>query len=146
MRFLWTLFSLASVVPAGMAADNGIGSVASTHTVSESIDRLEAIAKGKGLAIFARIDFAGDAAKQGLQMRPTQLLIFGNPKSGTPLMLAAPSVALDLPLKALAWEDASGQVWLSYNTPEYLHERHGVPAELLPNIAGIKVLVEQAAH
>jgi uncharacterized protein (DUF302 family) len=146
MRVFLALLSLASVVPAGAAADNGIASVASNHSVAESLDRLEAIGKSKGLTIFARLDFAGDAANNGLQMRPAQLLIFGNPKAGTPLMLAAPSVALDLPLKALAWEDASGKVWLSFNTPEYLRSRHGVPAELLPNIAGIEALVEQAAQ
>ena len=146
MRFLFALLSMASIVPAGMAADNGIASVPSKYSVSETLDRLEAIARGKGLTIFARIDFAADAARNGLQMRPTALLIFGNPKAGTPLMLAAPSVALDLPLKALAWEDAAGRVFVSYNLPEYLRERHGVPAELLPSIAGIKGLVEQAAQ
>ena len=148
MRLLFTLLSLASVVPITQAADadTGIASVASNHSVSESIDRLEAIAKSKGLTVFARIDFAGDAAGNGLKMPPAQLLIFGNPKAGTPLMLAAPSVALDLPLKVLAQEDASGRVWLSYNTPDYLRARHGVPGELLQNIAGIKGLVEQAAQ
>jgi uncharacterized protein (DUF302 family) len=96
--------------------------------------------------VFARIDFSGDAVKAGLSMPPTQMLIFGNPKAGTPLMLAAPSVAIDLPLKALAWQDGGGQVWLSYNAPEYLKKRHGLPEALLPNIAGIKALVEQAAR
>jgi uncharacterized protein (DUF302 family) len=135
-----------SMITPGLAADNGIASVASNHSVPETVDRLESIAKAKGLVVFARIDFSGDATRSGLEMRPTQMLIFGNPKAGTPLMIATPSVAIDLPLKALAWEDASGQVWLSYNTPEYLGARHGVPEALLRNLAGIKALVENAAQ
>jgi uncharacterized protein (DUF302 family) len=95
--------------------------------------------------VFAHIDFSGDAAKVGLRMRPTQLLIFGNPKSGTPLMVASPSIALDLPLKALAWEDVQGKVWLSYNAPEYLKERHGLRDDLLKNISGVGPLIESAA-
>ncbi len=146
MRLLSVALMLASMVPHGLAADNGIVNVASNHSVPETLDRLESIAKAKGLMVFARIDFSGDAARSGLEMRPTQLLIFGNPKAGTPLMIAAPSVAIDLPLKALAWQDVSGQVWLSYNTPEYLGARHGVPETLLQNIAGIKTLVERAAQ
>ncbi|HTS51820.1 MAG TPA: DUF302 domain-containing protein [Burkholderiales bacterium] len=146
MRFLPLALTLASMVTPGLAADNGIVSVPSNHSVPETVDRLESIAKAKGLTIFARIDFSGDAARNGLEMRPTQMLIFGNPKAGTPLMIAAPSVAIDLPLKALAWEDASGQVWLSYNSPEYLGARHGVPEALLRNLAGIKALVENAAQ
>ncbi len=146
MRFLSVALLLASMVPPGLAADNGVANVASNHSVPETLDRLESIAKAKGLTVFARIDFSGDAAKNGSEMRPTQLLVFGNPKAGTPLMIAAPSVAIDLPLKALAWEDASGHVWLSYNTPEYLGARHGVPETLLQNIAGIKTLVERAAQ
>ena len=146
MRFLFIALTLASTVAPALAADNGIASVASNYSVPETVNRLESIAKAKGLVVFARIDFSADAARSGLEMRPTQMLIFGNPKAGTPLMLAAPSVAIDLPLKALAWEDASGQVWLSYNTPEYLGARHGVPEALLRNLAGIKALVESAAH
>jgi len=96
--------------------------------------------------VFARIDFSGDAEKFGLTMRPTQLLIFGNPKAGTPLMIAAPTIAIDLPLKALAWEDSNGKVWLSYNKPEYLKERHDFPEELLKNIQGIGSLIEKAAE
>jgi len=112
--------------------------------VPETLGRLETLAKSRGLTIFARIDFTGDAQKVGLTMRPTQLLIFGNPKAGTPLMIASPSIAIDLPLKALAWEAVDGKVWLSYNKPEYLKERHGVPAEVLKNISAIGVLVEEA--
>ena len=128
-----------------MAINNGIVQVPSKFSVSETLQRLEALVKSRGLTVFARIDFTGDAAKVGLQMRATQLLIFGNPKSGTPLMIASPSLALDLPLKALASEDAQGKVWLSYNAPEYLKERHGLRDELLKNISGIGALVENAA-
>jgi uncharacterized protein (DUF302 family) len=113
--------------------------------VSKTIARLNALVKSHGLTVFAHIDFTGDAAKVGLRMRQTQLLIFGNPKAGTPVMIATPSIALDLPLKALAWEDAQGKVWLSYNTPEYLKQRHGLPDDLLKNIAGGGALIKNAA-
>ena len=146
MKFWSAALMFASIVAPGLAAENGIVSTASNHSVPETLDRLESIAKAKGITIFARIDFSGDAARNGLEMRPTQLLIFGNPKAGTPLMVAAPSAALDLPLKALAWEDASGKVWISYNAPEYIGARHGLPEALLQNIAGIKTLVEMAAR
>jgi uncharacterized protein (DUF302 family) len=136
----------ASIIAPGVAAENGIATIASHYSVAETLDRLESIAKAKGVTIFARVDFSGDAARNGLEMRSTQLLIFGSPKAGTPLMIASPSVALDLPLKALAWEDDSGKVWVSYNTPEYLGTRHGVPEALLQNIVGIKTLVEAAAR
>jgi len=146
MKFWSAALMFASIVAPGLAAENGIVSTASNHSVPETLDRLESIAKAKGITIFARIDFSGDAARNGLEMRPTQLLIFGNPKAGTPMMVAAPSAALDLPLKALAWEDASGKVWVSYNAPEYIGARHGLPEALLQNIAGIKALVEMAAR
>jgi uncharacterized protein (DUF302 family) len=96
------------------------------------------------MTILARIDHSGDAARVGLKMRPTELLIFGNPKGGTPLMVAAPTVALDLPLKALVWEEAEGKVWLSFNSPEYLQQRHQVPQELIGNIAGARLIFEEA--
>ncbi len=127
-------------------ADHGLAHVASQHSVPEMLGRLETLAQSRGLTIFARIDFSGDAQKVGLTMRPTQLLIFGNPKAGTPLMIVSPSIAIDLPLKALAWEEADGKVWLSYNKPEYLKERHGVPADLLKNISAIGALVEEAVR
>ncbi len=146
MKLLPWMFLAAAVIGPDASAENGMANVASSHPVAETIDRLESLVKSKGLTVFARIDFSGDAAKAGLSMPPTQMLIFGNPKAGTPLMLATPSVAIDLPLKALAWQDAEGKVWLSYNTPEYLKQRHGLPETLLPNIAGIKPLVEQAAR
>ena len=122
----------------------GFTSKLSPHSVPETIQRLSALLKSKGVAIFALIDHSGEAEKAGLKMRPTQLLIFGNPKGGTPLMLAAPSTAIDLPLKALVWEDADGKVWLSYNSPDYLLQRHGFPADLEKNIAAIEPLFAQA--
>ncbi|HXP69355.1 MAG TPA: DUF302 domain-containing protein [Candidatus Dormibacteraeota bacterium] len=122
----------------------GFISKLSPHSVPETIQRLSALLKSKGVAIFALIDHSGEAEKDGLKMRPTQLLIFGNPKGGAPLMLAAPSTAIDLPLKALVWEDADGKVWLSYNSPDYLQQRHGFPADLEKNIAAIEPLLAQA--
>jgi uncharacterized protein (DUF302 family) len=122
----------------------GFISKLSPHSVPETIQRLSALLKSKGVAIFALIDHSGEAEKAGLKMRPTQLLIFGNPKGGTPLMLAAPTTAIDLPLKALVWEDADGKVWLSYNSPDYLQQRHGFPADLEKNIAAIEPLLAQA--
>ena len=124
----------------------GIVDVASRYSVSETVARLQSILKEKRMTVFALVDHSGEAEKAGLAMRPTQLLIFGSPKGGTPLMVAAPRLAIDLPLKALAWQDEQGQVWLSYNSPEYLRERHGFPAELLKNIAGIAALVEKAVE
>ena len=101
---------------------------------------------GKGLTILAQIDHSGDAAKAGLSMRPTQLLIFGNAKAGTPLMVASPGIAIDLPLKALVWQDADEKVWLSYNSPDYLKQRHHLPDNLMQNIAGIKLICEEAVR
>jgi uncharacterized protein (DUF302 family) len=124
----------------------GIVSIPSNHSVVEAINRLETDVKSRGMIVFARIDFAADAEQAGLQLPPKQLLIFGNPKAGTPLMVAAPSVALDLPLKVLAWEDSNGKTWLSYNSPEYLKERHGLTDELVKNIAGITLLVKKASE
>jgi uncharacterized protein (DUF302 family) len=124
----------------------GVIDVPSRFSVPETLARLQAILKENSITVFAFIDHSGEAAKAGLSMRPTQLLIFGSPKGGTPLMVAAPRLAIDLPLKALAWEDEKGQVWLSYNSPEYLRERHGFPPELLKNIAGIGALIQKAAE
>ena len=107
--------------------NNGIVSKPSKHSVDETVAKLQAILQAKGVAVFALIDHSGEAEKVGMHMRPTKLLIFGNPKGGTPLMLAAPSIAIDLPLKILVWEDDQGKVWVSYNSPEYLAERHGLP-------------------
>lgn len=127
-------------------ADNGIVHLSSPHSVLETLARLETIVKSKGLTILARIDHSGDAAKAGMTMQPTKLLIFGNPKSGTPLMIASPSVAIDLPLKALIWQDDAGKVWLSYNSVNYLKERHAIPDNLLPNIAGIGPICSEAVR
>ena len=126
--------------------DRGMIDVPSPYSVPDTLARLESILKERGLTIFARVDHSGEAERVGLQMRPTQLLIFGSPKGGTPVMVAAPSAAIDLPLKALAWEDERGRVWLSYNAPEYLQQRHGFPADLLKNIAGASALIQKAVE
>jgi uncharacterized protein (DUF302 family) len=120
--------------------------LSSPRSVPETLARLETIVQAKGLAILARIDHSGDAAKVGLEMHPTKLLIFGNAKSGTPLMIASPTVAIDLPLKALVWEDSEGKVWLSYNSPDYLKERHAIPENLVQNIAGIGPICSEAVR
>jgi uncharacterized protein (DUF302 family) len=126
--------------------NQGLVHLESPCTVTETLTRLERLVRSKGLTVLARIDHSGDAARVGLEMRATELLIFGNPKAGTPLMIASPTVAIDLPLKALAWEDADGKVWLSYNSSGYLAERHSIPSDLLQNIAGIRALCEEAVR
>lgn len=126
-------------------ADAGITTVASKHGAAQSLDRLEAILESKGITVFARIEHSAEAAKVGLALRPTALLIFGNPKAGTPLMVASPSAALDLPLKVLAWEDEKGQAWLSYNSPAFLQRRHGLTEDQAKSLAGVSALVQQAA-
>jgi uncharacterized protein (DUF302 family) len=120
----------------------GIKTLASASGVDETLDRLADLAKSRGMTVFARINFSKDAAAAGLKLRPTQLLILGSPVGGTPLMAAAPSVALDLPLKVLAWEDDSNRCWVSFNAPEYLQQRHGFPEALIANIAGLQKLVQ----
>ena len=124
--------------------NSGIIDVRSPRSVPQTIDRLEAFAKARGLTVFARIDFGGDAERAGLVMRPMQMLIFGNPKAGTPLLVAAPRIGLDLPLKALAWADETNAVWLSCNDPYYLEARHGLPPALIGNVAGIVDLMTKA--
>ena len=126
------------------AADNGIVNKPSNHPVDETIGRLKGILETKGVTVFALVDHSGEAEKAGMKMRPTKLLIFGSPKAGTPLMLAAPSSAIDLPLKFLVWEDADRKVWISYNSLAYLKERHGLPEELMSNIAVVETLAAQA--
>jgi uncharacterized protein (DUF302 family)/uncharacterized membrane protein YidH (DUF202 family) len=128
------------------AADKGIVVKPSKYTVEQTVDRLKNILQSKGAALFALIDHSGEAEKVGMKMPPTKLLIFGSPKAGTPLMLAAPSIAIDLPLKILISEDAQGKVWVSYNSPVYLQERHGLPSELLQNIAVVETLATKAAE
>ena len=126
--------------------NTGMIDLPSPYSVPDTLARLESILKERGASVFACVDHSGEAAKAGLAMRPTQLLIYGSPKGGTPLMVAAPSVAIDLPLKALAWEDERGKVWLSYNDPEYLQQRHGFPVELLKNIAEVSALLQKAVE
>ncbi|HTW62835.1 MAG TPA: DUF302 domain-containing protein [Terracidiphilus sp.] len=130
---------------ANMSA-NGIVIVAGHRSVDETVERLKAILAAKGVTLFALVDHSGEAAKAGLAMRPTKLLIFGSPKAGTPLMLAAPSIALDLPLKILVAEDEAGRTLISYNAAEYLRARHGLPEELLRNIAVVETLTATAAE
>ena len=125
---------------------NGIIHTPSNHSVDETMEKLKGILQAKGVTLFALVDHSGEAEKVGLKMLPTKLLIFGNPKAGTPLMLAAPSSALDLPLKILVWEDGQGKVWISYNSQQYLAERHGLPQELLANLAIVETLAVRAAE
>jgi uncharacterized protein (DUF302 family) len=124
-------------------ADNGILQRPSNHSVDETVKRLKGILQARGLTLFALVDHSGEAEKVGMKMLPTKLLIFGSPKGGTPVMLAAPSIAIDLPLKVLIWEDNQGRVWVSYNSPEYLAKRHAVPDDLVKNIAGVEMLVQE---
>lgn len=126
--------------------DNGIIDKPSRHSVDETVEKLKAILQAKGVTLFALVDHSGEAAKVGMTMPATRLLIFGNPKAGTPLMLAAPSTAIDLPLKILVWEDSQNKVWISYNSPQYLQQRHGFPQELLANIAVVDALAAKAAE
>jgi len=131
--------------PMTPTTDNGIISIPSNHSVDQTVEKLKGILQAKGVALFALIDHSGEAEKVGMKMRPTKLLIFGNPKAGTPVMQAAPSIAIDLPLKILIWEDAEGRVWLSYNSPAYLQRRHGVPQDLMQNIVVVEKLAIAAA-
>lgn len=128
------------------AGSEGIVSIPSRHSVPDTVRALEAILAAKAITLFALVDHSGEAAKAGLVMPPTQLLIFGNPKAGTPLMLAAPGIALDLPLKILVWEDPQGKVWLSWNTPEYLRARHSLPESFTPVLAAAEALASAAAQ
>jgi uncharacterized protein (DUF302 family) len=130
----------------GSTMPNGIVTIPGKRSVDETVDKLKGILQSKGIALFALVDHSGEAAKVGLIMPATKLLIFGNPKGGTPLMLAAPSIAIDLPLKVLIAEDAQGKVSISYNSPEYLKQRHDLPDNLLANITVIQTLAEKAAE
>jgi uncharacterized protein (DUF302 family) len=154
MRFLHELVksllcmsvTLAAVSPGTAQAGGNVVTKPSKYSVSETIDRIERAVTAKGMKIFARIDHGGEAKKVGLEMRPTQLLIFGNPKGGTALMVVRPTAAIDLPMKALAWEDKDGKVWLTYNSPELLKDRHGVPEELTSKLDPVGKLLEQAVE
>ena len=125
--------------------DSGIRRISSRHSVAATLERLEALLKEHGVMVFARIDFSGDAARAGLTMRPEQMLIFGNPKAGTPLMQSVPAAGIDLPLKALVWEDAEGRTQIAYNDPQYIVRRHGLDPALAANLAVVVPLLERAA-
>lgn len=127
------------------ATDNGIIAIQSKHSVDETVAKLKAILQAKAVMLFALVDHSGEAEKAGLHMPPTKLLIFGSPKAGTPLMLASPGIALDLPLKILVSEDASGRIWISYNSPAYLQARHNLPSEFLTVLAGVEALAANAS-
>jgi uncharacterized protein (DUF302 family) len=129
-----------------LSEDKGIIDIPSNHSVDQTVDKLKGILQAKGVTVFALVDHSGEAEKVGMKMPPTKLLIFGSPKAGTPLMQAAPSIAIDLPLKILVWQDIHGKAWVSYNSPAYLQERHGLPHELLQNIAVVETLAAKAAE
>jgi uncharacterized protein (DUF302 family) len=127
-------------------SDYGIVDVRSNHSVDQTVDRLKGILNAKGVTLFALVDHSGEAEKVGMKMPATKLLIFGSPRAGTPVMLAIPSIAIDLPLKVLVWEDSSGDVWVSYDSPAYLQKRHNVPDELMQNIALVETLAARAGE
>jgi uncharacterized protein (DUF302 family) len=126
--------------------DEGLVTVPSSHSVDDTVAKLETMLAEKQVKVFAVIDHSGEAKRAGLEMHPTKVLIFGNPKGGTPLMVAAPSTAIDLPLKLLVWEDGEGKIWITYNSPQYLQERHQFPKELMANIAVIEGIAANAAR
>jgi uncharacterized protein (DUF302 family) len=143
---LYTSVAAASLSVVSAHAGGNVVTKPSQYSVPETIDRIEKAVTAKGMKIFARINHAGEAKNVGLDMRPTELLIFGNPKGGTALMVARPTAAIDLPMKALAWEDKAGNVWLTYNSPELLSERHGMPADLTSKLEPVGKLLEQAVE
>ena len=125
-------------------ANNGIIDTPSSHTVDRTVEKLKNILQDRGISLFALVDHSGEAEKVGMKMPPTKLLIFGNPKAGTPVMLAAPRAAIDLPLKILVWDDGQGKVWLSYDSPEYLKQRHDLPDDVVQNIAVLGSLAAES--
>ena len=129
----------------GPVTKKGIIDKPSNHSVDQTVENLKDILQSQGIKLFALVDHSGEAEKVGITMGPTKLLIFGSPKAGTPLMLAAPSVAIDLPLKILVWQDDQRKVWVSFNSPEYLKERHSLPEELVQNISVAETLAMKAA-
>jgi uncharacterized protein (DUF302 family) len=129
-----------------LKSDAGIVDVPSNHSVDQTVERIKGVLNAKGVTLFALVDHSGEAEKVGMKMPDTKLLIFGSPKAGTPVMLAAPSIAIDLPLKVLVWEDSSGNVFVSYNSPAYLQKRHNVPDELMQNIALVETLAAKAGE
>lgn len=126
------------------ASANGIVTRQSPHSIEQTLRRIEDAVTGHGLTLFAHIDHSGEAARAGLTMQSAHVIIFGNPKAGTPLMIASPLLALDLPLKALVWQDGDGRVWVSYNSTHYLAERFTIPPNLTKNIAGAEMLIAGA--
>jgi len=145
LRRITAAIAVLLVTSVCQAAD-GLIAVKSPHSAKATMDRLEELVKRRGLNVFLRIDHAAGAAKIGTKLRPTELLVFGNPQGGTPFMECAQSVGIDLPLKALVWEDASGQVWLGYNDPAFLAKRHEVPAcPVAPNMSKALAGIAEAA-
>jgi len=129
-----------------MPLASGITTIAAKHSVNETIDKLKAVLDSKGVKVFAIVDHSGEAASVGMGMPPTKLVIFGNPKAGTPIMQAVPTAALDLPLKILVAEDAAGHTSISWNSLDYLQSRHNIPAELMQNLAVIEALAHAASQ
>ncbi|MGF6573854.1 uncharacterized protein (DUF302 family) [Paraburkholderia sp. GAS333] len=134
------------IAPNAGSADNGVVTVASAHSGATTVERFQALIRERGLTLFACIDFSGDAGRAGLALPFSQLVIFGNPKAGTPLMQYAPTAALDLPLKVLVWEDADSRAWLSFNSTDYLRERHALPGDLMKPVSGVAALVDAVAR
>jgi uncharacterized protein (DUF302 family) len=124
---------------------DGLQVVQTDRSVAEVMDRLQALALARGLTVFGRINFSADAKRSGLELSPTELIMVGNPKAGTPLIAVAPTVAIDLPLRVLAWTDAKGKTHLAFNDPDYLQKRHGFPPDLMKNIGGLAALATEAA-
>jgi uncharacterized protein (DUF302 family) len=138
--------ALFKEVAMALSKGEGLIDIPSNHSVAETVEKLRGILQTNGVTLFALVDHSGEAEKAGIRMRPTKLLIFGNPKAGTPVMVAAPSSAIDLLLKILIWEDVERRVWVTYNAPVYLQERHGLPSELLQNIGVVETLARNAAE
>jgi uncharacterized protein (DUF302 family)/uncharacterized membrane protein YidH (DUF202 family) len=145
-RFTGSHFENNKEIAMPLSKGEGIINLASNHSVDHTVEKLQGVLEAKGITLFALVDHSGEAEKVGMKMRPTKLLIFGSPKGGTPVMLAAPDVAIDLPLKILVWEDREGRVWVSYNSPKFLQDRHGIPRELVQNIAVVETLAAKAAE
>ena len=143
---VFVLYNLSASEVVAVQKEEGLVKIPSRHSVDETVDKLKTVLKAKGVTLFAVVDHSGEAEKVGMTMPPTKLLIFGNPKGGTPLMLAAPSVAIDLPLKLLVREDAAGQVWISYWSAQTLLQRYGLADSFAGNIAVIEMIARQAAE
>ncbi len=139
------LIAVLALLPLGsLRAADGITTRPSAYSVAETVDRLEAVLRTRNITVFTKIDHAAEASKVGLTMPPTQLLIFGDPRGGTPLMLAAPMIAIDLPLKVLVWQDSAGKVSVSYNTADFLRQRYGLNDEQAKTLGAVEALVAAA--